>query len=99
MEAHITSGIDDHLIDGLQLKAGNGTAAYVLSSQFVRYFAESGNRFDSNSSRVIRFRLADNCFLEPASCRLQMIIQNVTVDGGGNNAAFTPIAQPLSIVP
>ena len=97
MEAHITSGIEDHLIDGLQFKAGSGTAAYVLNSRFVRYFAESGNRFDSNSSRVIRFRLADHCFLEPASCRLQMTIQNLTVDGGGNNVALTPIAQPLSM--
>ena len=98
MEAHITSGIEDHLIDGLQFKAGSGTAAYVLNSRFVRYFAESGNRFDSNSSRVIRFRLADHCFLEPASCRLQMTIQNLT-QSAGVDAPLTPIAQPLSMFP
>ena len=91
MEAHITSGIEDHLIDGLQFKAGSGTAQYVLNSRFVRYFAESGNRFDSSSSRVIRFRLADHCFLEPASVRLQMTIQNL------EGVALTPVAPPLSM--
>ena len=90
MEAHITSGIEDHLIDGLQFKAGSGTAQYVLNSRFVRYFAESGNRFDSSSSRVIRFRLADHCFLEPASVRLQMTIQNL------EGVALTPVAPPPS---
>ena len=97
MEAHVVSSISDHLIDGLQFKASNGTAAYVLNSRFVRYFAESGNRFDSNSSRVIRFRLADHCFLEPASCRVQMTIQNLTKDVGNNDVPLTPIAQPLSM--
>ena len=97
MEAHVTSGIEDHVIDGLQFKASHGTAAYVLNSRFVRYFAESGNRFDSNSSRVIRFRLADHCFLEPASCRVQMTIQNLTKDVGNNDVPLTPIAQPLSM--
>ena len=88
MEAHITSGIEDHLIDGLQFKAGSGTAAYVLNSRFVRYFAESGNRFDSSSSRVFRFRLAEHCVLEPASCRVQMTIQNLTKGAGNNDVPF-----------
>ena len=92
MEAHITSGIEDHLIDGLQFKAGGGTAQYVLNSRFVRYFAESGNRFDPNSSRVIRFRLADHCFLEPASVRLQMTITNLSSD-----AELMPVAPPLAM--
>ena len=85
MEADRTSGIEVHLIDGLQFKAGGGTAAYVLNSRFVRYFAESGHRFDSSSSRAIRFRLADHCFLEPTSCRVQMTIQNLTKGGGTND--------------
>ena len=92
MEAHITSGIEDHLIDGLQFKAASGTAQYVLNSRCVRYFAESGNRFDANSSRVIRFRLADHCFLEPASVRLQMTINNLST-----TTDLTPVAQPLAM--
>ena len=97
MEAHVTSGIEDHLIDGLSFKASSGTASYVLNSRFVRFFAESGNRFDANSSRVLRFRLTDQSFLEPSSVRLQMTIQNLTVDGGGAAAPLTPIAQPLAM--
>ena len=91
MEGHITSGIEDHLIDGLQFSAGSGTAAYVINNRFVCYFAKSGNRFDPNSSRVIRFRLADHCFLEPARARPQMTINNLA------NAALTLIAQPLAM--
>ena len=68
MEAHITSGIEDHLIDGLQFKAGSGTAQYVLNSRFVRYFAESGNRFDSSSSRVIRFGWPTTASSSPPAC-------------------------------
>ena len=63
----------------------------MLTNRSVRYFAESGNRFDANSSRVIRSRLADHCFLEPASVRLHMTIANLA------NAARTPIAQPLAM--
>jgi len=92
----VTSSIEDHLIDGLRFQAGSGTAQYVLNSRFVRYFAESGNRFNASSSRAIRFRLADHCFLEPASCRLQMTIQNLTVNAENAQVPLTPVAQPLS---
>ena len=93
MEAVVSSGdISDHLIDGLNFKAGSGTAQYVINSRYARYFSESGNRFDPSSSRVIRFRLADNVFLEPASCRVQMTITNLN-----GAAALTPIAPPLSM--
>ena len=92
MEAHITRGIEGHMIDGLQLKAGYGTAAYVLNSRFARYFAESGTRFDSSSSRAIRLRLADHCFLEPASVRLQLATNNLSTP-----VELTPVAQPLAM--
>ena len=97
MEGHITSGIEDHLIDGLSFKASSGTSSYVLNRRFVRFFAESGDRFSPDSSRVIRFRLTDQAFLEPSSLRLQLTIQSLTVDGSGQAVALTPIAPPLSM--
>ena len=97
MEGHITSGIEDHLIDGLSFKASSGTTSYVLNSRFVRFFAESGDRFSPDSSRVIRFRLTDQAFLEPSSLRLQCTIRNLTVDGNGQDIALTPIAPPLAM--
>ena len=97
MEGHITSGIEDHLIEGLSFKASSGTTSYVLNSRFVRFFAESGNRFSADSSKVLRFRLTDQAFLETSSIRLQMTIQNLTSDGAGQDVNLTPIAPPLAM--
>ena len=97
MEGHITSGIQDHLIDGLSFKASSGTSSYVLNSKYVRFFAESGDRFSPDSSRVIRFRLTDSAFLETSSVRLQCTIQNLTSDGAGQDVNLTPIAPPLAM--
>ena len=93
MEGHITSG-EDHLIEGLSFQNKGGTASYVLNSRFVRFFAESGDRFSPDSSRVIRFRLTDQAFLESSSVRLQCTIRNLTVDGQGQDINLTPIAPP-----
>ena len=85
------------MIDGLSFKASSGTSSYVLNSKYVRFFAESGDRFSPDSSRVIRFRLTDQAFLEPSSLRLQLTIQNLTVDGNGQDVALTPVAVPLAM--
>ena len=55
MEAILTSGGEDHLIEGLSFKPPSNTANYVLETRQVTYQAESGNRFDPVSSRVIVF--------------------------------------------
>ena len=62
-----------------------------MASRQVQYFAESGNRFDPVSSRVIRFRFADTGFLESASCRLGLTITHQ------HNANLTPIATAGSL--
>ena len=64
MEAIITSGAEDHLIEGLSFKPRSNTANYVLETRQVTYQAESGNSFDPVSSRVIRLRLVDHGCLE-----------------------------------
>ena len=67
MEAIITSGAEDHLIEGLSFKPPSNTANYVLETRQITDQAESGNRFDPVSSRAIRFRLADHGFLQASS--------------------------------
>ena len=76
MEAILTSGAEDRLIEGLSFKPPSATANYVLESRQVTYHAESFSRFDPASSRVIRFRLADHGFLEASSVKLAPTLQN-----------------------
>ena len=91
MEAHLTGASSDQLLEGLKFGPPSSTANYTLTSRFVNYFPESGNRFDSLSTKVIRFRLADQGFLESSSLRLRFTIINQA------NANLTPIATPLSM--
>ena len=87
MEAHLTTGATDQLIEGLRFQPPRNTANYCIANRPVQYFAESGNRFDPVSSRVIRFRLADTGFLESSSVRLRLTVTNQHV------APLTPCAQ------
>ena len=91
MEAIITSGAEDHLIEGLSFKPPSNTANYVLETRQITYQAESGNRFDPVSSRVIRFRLADHGFLEASSVKLALTLQNT------GDSTITPIGQTMSL--
>ena len=91
MEAIITSGSEDHLIEGLSFRPPNNTANYVLETRQVTYQAESGNRFDPVSSRVIRFRLADHGFLEASNVKLALALQNK------GDQTITPIGQLMSL--
>ena len=91
MEAILTSGGEDHLIEGLAFKPPSQTANYVLETRQVQFHAESGNKLDPESSRVIRFRLADHGFLESASVKLAFTINNT------RGADMTPIGQTMSM--
>ena len=91
MEAILTSGAEDHLIEGLSFKPPSNTAQYILESRYVTYQAESGNRFDPVSSKVIRFRLADHGFLEASSVKLALTLQNK------GDQTITPCGQLMSL--
>ena len=91
MEAILTSGSQDHLIEGLSFKPPSNTAQYVLESRYVSFSAESGNRFDSVSSKIIRFRLADHGFLEASSVKLALTLQNT------GDQTITPCGQTMSL--
>ena len=90
MEAHLTSG-SDFLLEGLSFKPPHSTANYCLANRSVQYFAESGNKFDPVSSRVIRFRIADQGFLEASSVRLKLTLTNLKGED------LTPCAPALSM--
>ena len=69
-----------------------GTSAnYVLEIRKVRYFAEASDTFGPNS-RVIRFRLVDQGFWEPASSRVQFTLFNLD-----SSNPLVPIAGPLAM--
>ena len=91
MEAILTSGGEDHLIEGLAFKPPSQTANYVLETRQVLFHAESGNKFDPVSSKVIRFRLADHGFLESSSVKLAFTINNTSSQN------MTPIGQTMSM--
>ena len=91
MEAILTSGSEDHLIEGLSFKPPSATATCVLETRQVTYQADSGNRFDPVSSRVIRFRLADHGFLEAPSAKMALTLQNQ------GDQPITPCGQLMSL--
>ena len=91
MEAILTSGGEDHLIEGLAFKPPSQTANYALEARQVLFHAESGNNFDPVSSNVIRFRLADHGFLESSSVKLGFTINNTA------GKDITPIGQAMSM--
>ena len=91
MEAHLTGASSDKLLAGLDFSPPSNTASYVTGTRLTNFFAESGNTWDSLSSRVIRFRVADQGFLESASLRLRFTIVNL------RDAPLTPCAPVLSM--
>ena len=91
MGAIITSGAEDHLIEGLSFLPPSNTANYVLETRQVTYQAETGNSFDPVSSRVVRFRLADHGFLEASSVKLALTLQNK------GDQLITPVGQMMSL--
>jgi len=91
MEAHLSSHVEDGLLESLNFKPPGASAAYVLETRKVRFFAEASDTFGPNS-RVIRFRLVDQAFWEPASSRVQFTIHNKDATN-----TLKPIAGPLAM--
>ena len=89
MEATLSSTVSDGLLESLNYRPSGNSAQYVLESRKVRFFAESSDRFGPNS-RVIRFRLVDQGFWEPASSKIQFTLNNKD-----SSNALVPISGPL----
>ena len=75
MEAHLSSTVEDGLLESLNFKPGGQSASYVVQSRKVKVFAEASDTFGLNS-RVIRFRIAEQDFWEPASTRIEFTLYN-----------------------
>ena len=86
----------DGLIPGLNFSYDKErTAGYVHSSKFVKFRPEAGDRYSPGAAKVIRFRLVDDCWLN--SVRMQVTLNNLTRDGGGNAVPLTPVAPALAM--
>ena len=91
MEAHLSSSVSDQLLESLNFRPPGSSANYVLETRKVRFFAEASDTFGPNS-RVIRFRLVDQGFWEPASSRIQFTLHNKDASN-----ALVPIAGPCAM--
>ena len=91
MEAHLTGASSDKLLEGLNFAPPSNTASYCQDARYINYFAESGNVFDSLSSKVIRFRIADQGFIESTSLRRRFTIVNLRDEN------LTPVAAPMAL--
>ena len=91
MEAHLSSTVEDGLLESLNFKPSGQSAQYVLETRKVRFYAEASDRFGANS-RVIRFRLVDQGFWEVASSRIQFTINNKDASN-----ALVPISGPCGM--
>ena len=91
MEAHTATNITDALVPGLDFRGGAPSAEYVKQARQVRWRAQAGDRF-SDASRTIRFNLADDCWLQPQTLRLQFSITNKHA-----TAILTPTAHPVAM--
>ena len=91
MEAHLSSTVEDGLLESLNFRPSGNSAQYVLASRRVKFFAEASDRFGPNS-RVIRFRIVDQAFWEPASHRIQFTLNNKDTSN-----ALIPISGPLGM--
>ena len=91
MEQHIATNIQDALVPGLDFRGGPPSAEYVKQARQVRWRAQAGDRF-SDASRTIRFNLADDCWLQAQTLRLQFSITNKHA-----TAILTPVAHPMAM--
>ena len=91
MEATLSSTVSDGLLESLNYSPSGNSTIYVLETRKVRLQAESGDRFSPNA-RVIRFRLVDQGFWEPANHRIQFTLNNKD-----STNALVPISGPLGM--
>ena len=91
MEAHLSSTVEDGLLESFNFRPSGNSGQYVLESRKVKFFAEASDRFGPNS-RVIRFRLVDQGFWECAKSRIHLSLNNMD-----SSNALVPISGPLGM--
>ena len=91
MEAHLSSSVQDGLLESLNFRPPGNSAGYVLESRKVKFFAESSDTFSVNS-RVIRFRLVDQGFWEPGSSKVTFTLFNKDSSNALAPVTWSPLA-------
>ena len=61
--SHVITHLSDGLVPGLNVSPEGNTAEYAHSSKLVKFRPEAGYRYIPGAAKVIRFRLADDCWL------------------------------------
>ena len=81
MQEHGVTHLQYGLVGGLGY-AGNGnkSAEYVRDAKLVKFPAESGDRFSPQAAKVLRFRLMDECWLQPGTLKLQVQLNSTSAD-------------------
>ena len=74
MENHAQS-IEDNLVEGLSFKLKPG-ASYVTNRRSVTYFPQGSNTYSVSGTRVIKFNITGDQWLDPQSLRLVFQLRN-----------------------
>jgi hypothetical protein len=74
MENHAQS-IEDNLVEGLSFKLKPG-ASYVTNRRSVTYFPQGSNIYSVSGTRVIKFNITGDQWLDPQSLRLMFQVKN-----------------------
>ena len=75
MEA-VANSVDDALIDSLSFKLSN-SASYITERRSVTYWPTGSNIYKTNSgTKVIRFVLTNDNWLDPSTVRLMFNLHN-----------------------
>ena len=76
VDAHVITHLQDGLVSGLNFAADEKTAEHVRSSKLVKFRAEASDRFSPAAGKVIRFKLADDCWLQSGTVRCAATLFN-----------------------
>ena len=74
MESHAQS-VEDNLVEGLSFKLKPG-ASYVTDRRSVTYFPQGSNVYRPDGTRVLKFTLTGNDWLDPSTLRVMFNIKN-----------------------
>ena len=69
------ASLEDQLVDGLSFKLGN-SANYVTRRESTTIFASGSNSYSSNGTKVIRFNVVADGWLDPSTLQFQYKLTN-----------------------
>ena len=79
MEHHIQSA-EENLIEGLKFKLPS-TASYVIDRRQVQFSQQGSNIYTPTGTRLIKFHLASDEWLDPSTLKFNFKLQNTGATG------------------